>query len=253
MRWRGCLTSSVLVLAGCAVTPGSLPATTAPPTLAPSSPAAAGPGPTVASRPSPAPTSLPGHMNERERSDWYWGSVSDFEMYSFRYDSLSEITTDAHLVVVGRVVDVQLGQVEPFESAAEVPSSMPVVFGVVAIDEVLKGEPEMQVAGQILVARLGRTGMSAADLPRGRVLLFLKNYALWRSEGGYEVSPDAADRFYYTRPNGYQCVLRDIDDTVRIVDGPDGWEAALGPFPSQLDGRPFEEVLDRVKELATGT
>jgi hypothetical protein len=193
-------------------------------------------------------------MTARERSDWFWNSVSHFGVYSLQYDSLAEITADSHLIVVGRVVDLQSGSLEAFEEPPEggPPRTRYTTFGVVAVDDVLKGKAEMQIPGQILVARLAHSGMSPVDLPDGRVILFLKNYASMRAEGGHAVSPDAADKFYYARPNGYQGALRDLNGIVQIVDAPRGWEYAIRPFPLHQDGRPFAEVVDRIRELSAG-
>ena len=253
MWWQRLVAAGALIVSGCAAPGASLVPTVPTESALPS--VAATSASTDAPPPSAAPTSITGHMSPRERSDWFWGGVSDFGMYGFTYDSLAEITKDSHLVVLGRVIDVRLGQVETFESPPEgsgIGSTQNVIFGVIAVDEVLHGQAEMKVPGQVLVARTGRQNMTAADLPDGQVLLFLKNYAQLREEEGVGPSPDADDRFYYSRPNGYQCVLRDINGIVRIVDGPRGWVEALGPFPSQLDGRPFQEILDRVRELAAG-
>lgn len=253
MWWHRLTVAGALIVIGCAAPGASLVQTVPPgsgsPSVAPTS--ASTPAPT----PSAEPTSITGHMSPRERSDWFWEGVSAFGRYGFTYDSLAEITKDSHLVVLGRIVDTQRGQLESFEAPPEesgIGSTHNVIFGVVAVDEVLKGEPEMKVAGQVLVARTGLPDLAAADLPQGQVLLFLKNYAQLREDEGVGPSSDADDRFYYSRANGYQCVLRDINGTTRIVDGPRGWEEALGPFPSQLDGRPFHEVLDRVRALAAG-
>ena len=105
--------------------------------------------------------------------------------------------------------------------------------------------------GTILIASTGWE-LSADELPEGEVVLFLHNYAQLRQQHGVEPSADENDRFYYSRPNGYQCVLRDIGGKVRTVDGPRGWEEAIGPFPSQLDGQPFDDVLERIRTVAAG-
>jgi hypothetical protein len=126
-----------------------------------------------------------------------------------------------------------------------------VTFGIVSIDEVLKGTPEMQIPNAVLVARLGQLQQAAADIPDGEVILFLMHYPRMRAEAGVGASSDPNDRFYYARPNGYQCVLRNLVGVVRIVDGPDGWEDALGPFPAPLDGEPFADIVESIRTLVT--
>ncbi|MGA7306929.1 MAG: hypothetical protein WBW88_18795, partial [Rhodothermales bacterium] len=119
----------------------------------------------------------------------------------------------------------------------EMSKPYPEIFGLVAIDQVLKGSPLEQTPGVIKVAGLGTVGMTADDLPQGEFIIFLMNHALQRAEGGRPESPDPDDQYHYERPNGYQAVLPDIGGKVSVIQGPPGWEDALGPFPSGLDGR----------------
>lgn len=135
-------------------------------------------------------------LTDEELSDSYWNSITHFGAYGFEYRSLAEITHDSHLVVRGRVIDLTQGVLQAFEEGGP-NGDMSVTFGMVAVDEVLKGIPEMRIEGRIEVARLGWAGMSASDLPQHEVVLFLKNYAQMRRDEGVETSEDAADNFYY--------------------------------------------------------
>ena len=195
--------------------------------------------------PTPAPTIAAVDNAEIERSDAFWEQSSDFVPTDYRYDSLAEITADVHLIVRGRVVGTQDGQLQSFDRPG---SFRRTTLGIVAVDEVLKGTPEMQVPGTVLVARLGASKQPADEIPAGEVILFLNHYPTVRSELGVDQSIDPDDRFLYGRPNGYQSVLRNFGGTVRIVEGPDGWEDALGPFPAPLDGEPFADILQAIRQ-----
>jgi len=184
-------------------------------------------------------------MTERERSDRYWESVTDFDVYSLTYGSLPDITRNVHLIVLGTVTSLQDGEIKPFEGKRPRQTR----FGVVRIDEVLRGTPQVKLAGTILVADLGLVTTTDEDLPNDGVILFLMNYAQMRSDAGFAPSSDPDDGYYYARPNGYQGVLRNLDGLVDLVDGPPDWEVHFGPYPAQLDGDPFDAVLDRVRAL----
>lgn len=208
------------------------------------------PAPANTATPTPSPSSLTMGMTERQRSDWYWEGVSSFGIANNVFESLAEITSEAHLIVRGRVTGMQEAEIQAFGGPT---STLHYLFGEVTIDEVLKGTPNSQTPGTVLVARMGVRDASADDLPKGEVILFLHNYAQLRVDGGYPPSSDPDDRYYYSRPNGYQCVLRNIDGRVQIVDGPRGWEDAIGPFPSQLDGDTYDDVVGRVRAMTATT
>ncbi len=195
--------------------------------------------------PLPAPEGAAIDVGDVERSDAFWDQNSDFVRTNYHYESLAEITNEAHLIIRGRVVGTHDGQLQSFGGRAGL---RPMTFGIVAVDEVLKGTPEMQVHGTVLVARLGVSNQPADELPAGEVILFLNHYPKMRAETGSEQSVDPNDRFFYGRPNGYQSVLRNFGGVVRIVDGPEGWVDALGPFPASLDGEPFADVLQTIRQ-----
>ena len=194
--------------------------------------------------PSPSPTAAAIDVGEVELSNAFWEQNSNFAPTAYRYDSLADITTDAHVIIRGRIVGTQDGELQPFGAAG----LRQATFGIVAVDEVLKGTPEMQVPGTVLIARLGVSNQPPQEIPAGEVILFLMHYPKMRTEAGVGQSVDPNDRFFYARPNGYQCVLRNLGGVVRIVDGPEGWEDALGPFPAPLDGEPFSDVLAEIRQ-----
>jgi hypothetical protein len=241
---------------------GGGPATSITPTQTPSDSPGASPTTAnsthvaVATTRTSEPGSTPGpYISEHERSELFWAGVSHFGLYGQTYDSLVELTRAAELVVRGSVTDFRPGVIQPF--GADLPGNLGAplrtVFGIVTIDEVLKGEPVSRTTGTIEVAELGWPDMSVADLPQDEVILFVMNHAQQRVDLGVPPSKDPDDRFHYERPNGYQCVLRNVDGNVEIIEGPRGWKEAFGPFPSQLDGRRFEDVVDRVRQIALGS
>ena len=159
------------------------------------------------------------------------------------------MTADAHLVVRGRVVDYSSGTVQTFEKVEGL-ENLPVLIGIVAIEEVIKGIPVTKAPGTIRVARLVPPNPSGAEFPTGEVVLFLKNYAQWRVDEGVAASTDPEDIFLYDRPNGYQAVLRNVAGVTTLFDGPPGWQEAFGPFPSELEGRMFEQLLNDLRQAA---
>ncbi len=185
-------------------------------------------------------------VGEIELSNAFWEENSDFVRTNYHFASLAEITAGAHLVIRGLVVGTQDGKLQSFDRPG---SFRKTTFGIVAVDEVLNGTPEMQVPGCVLVARLGEAEQPADKIPSGEILLFLNHYPTVRAQLGVDPSIDPDDRFFYGRPNGYQSVLRNLGGVVRIVDGPEGWENALGPFPAPLDGEPFADVLETIRRL----
>lgn len=187
-------------------------------------------------------------LTEAGSPEAYWLSVSDFGMYGYRYSSLAEIVADSHLIVRGRLVGSVDGTIQSFEENP-LHKGLLVTFGVVAIDEVLKGVPASEAIGTILVARLGRAGVPESALPKEDVILFLKNYAQMRLDEGTAASADPRDRYYYARPNGYQGLLRVVDGRVAVIQGPSGWEDSLGPFPSELGSRPIDQLFSGIAEL----
>ena len=200
--------------------------------------------PTQPSRPpSPTATAARIDLGEVALSDAFWERNSEFVPTNYRFESLADIVADVHLIVRGRIVGTRDGELQSFGGSA----MRRVTFGVVAIDEVLKGEPVMQVPGMILVARVGDSNQDIHEIPAGEVILFLAHYPRMRAELGVAQSIDPDDRFLYARPNGYQCVLRNLGGVVRIIDGPGGWEEALGPFPAQLDREPFSDVVGEIR------
>lgn len=186
---------------------------------------------------------------EVAKSDRFWAASTFFGPTNFMYSSLEEMTADAHLVVVGRVVGIDMAGPLPVEDPG-VEQARPMRFAVVAIDEVLKGSPNMKNAGKVLVARLLSTDQTEADLPRERFVIFLKNYQQLRVEFGKGLFNDDSDRFYYGRPNGYQTVLRNINGTVKLVEGSEGEAAPQDEFPGPLAGESFEDVLDAIRQAA---
>ena len=185
--------------------------------------------------------------NEIEISDHFWAVNADFGPTAFTYASLDEMTADADLIVVGRVVGTRMAGPAPVDDpGGEVPR--PVRFGVIAIDEVLKGWPNMLDAGVVLVNRLSAQDETVGGLPPEQFVIFLKNYEQLQAEFGKGLFNDASDRFYYVRPNGYQAVLRNINGVLTVVEGLDGEALAPGAFPALLDGQPFDDVLEAIRQ-----
>jgi hypothetical protein len=223
-----------------------MPVASEPPSVAP-------PEPTPACTPWPDPPD-PGDVGlsdeELEFSDEpsveriYWREVSRFRPAGQSYASLEEIADESHLVVVGHLVGTQLGQVQPFSVPSQIDHPYLSHFGVLEVDSVITGTPKYSGVGTILVKDLGPERSIA--LPSGQFLIFLQNDAELREEYDVRPSCDPADSLHYGRPNGYQAVLLIHDGVLAVIQGPEGWEEALGPFPTELDGRTLEDVAAEI-------
>ena len=185
-------------------------------------------------------------------SDRFWQAHSEFAPTNYHYDSLAQMTSDAHLIVRGRLIGTRAGELQPFDAPDGMDGARRVIFGIVAIDEVLKGSPNTLIPGAVLVARVGASDQRPEDLPRGEIVLFLKNYQQLRLETGSGPSSDSDDRFYYARPNGYQCVLRNLGGDVRIVEPAEDSGEVLQGFPGQLNHESFSDVLDAIRQAVAG-
>jgi hypothetical protein len=161
-----------------------------------------------------------------------------FRPGGYDFGTLEEIAGGSHLIVVGRIVGRASGTSDP-EGFPQ--------FGVIAVDQSLKGVP-MSLDGQtILVKDLVVESISDEELPAGQVILFLKNYAQMRIDEGLPPAEDPNDTYQYFLPNRYQSFVRSVSGIVVIIDGPPGWWAQYGPFPSDFDGRPVDALLAAIE------
>lgn len=192
------------------------------------------------------PTSL-APPSQRELSDRFWGYVTRFVPGGYGYETIRQITEGSHLVVVGRVVGRSSGD-STSNDCRQWAGYAP--YGVVAISEVLKGEPHSMPPGTILVAGLASDSIDDGNLPTGQVVLFLKNYAQMRVDEGVPPVDDPDDAFHYFLPNRYQTILRELDGVIDIIDAPAGWWKQYGPFPSDVEHQPFDVVVERIRRIA---
>ena len=93
--------------------------------------------------------------------------------------------------------------------------------------------------------------MTADQLPTEEFLIFLNNDNQWRLDLGEHPSPDSDAQYQYVPPNPFQTAFRDVDGHIDLIPGPRGWEQAFGPFPSQLDGQKYTDVVNATRQAAT--
>ena len=79
-----------------------------------------------------------GPMTPREASDRFWSAVAHFGLTNYKYESLDEMTADADLIIRGRLIGITRQSIQSFEKNP-LHESLTVPFGIVAIEEVLKG------------------------------------------------------------------------------------------------------------------
>ena len=185
------------------------------------------------------------------RSDAFWDPFTRKGHYAQQYESLEEISDAVHLVVRGQLVDIRTGAFRYFERIVGLDTNdpdedplVPILIGVVRVDEVLKGSPMMREAGFIEVSLdspwNGWEQHLRMNLPNDDNVFFLMNDAQQRSELGFPEDDTETSPFLYWRPNGDQAVLRLLDGQVEVI------EPIVGRYPSALDGVTSEEVRDRV-------
>ena len=181
-------------------------------------------------------------MSEIDRSDLFWSPITRRGAYAQNYDSVGDITKAVHLVVRGRVVDVKVADFLPFEGDVE---QIPILVGIIAVNDVLKGRPQMRVPGTVEVSLDAAwpdwEKTLLANLPADDDLfLLLMNDAQQRTELGYAVKDPENEPYLYWRPNGDQAVLRDIDGRVDVI------EPEADRYPFALDGVAFDAVTNDV-------
>lgn len=208
----------------------------------PSSTDEASPTPEPTTSPEPTPTIGPLSDDPQailERSDTFWDAVTGGD-YANRYHTLREMTNASDLVVVGRFSEIWFGD--------EV-NGFPVSRATVLVDEVLKGTPKTQVPGtfvqQLLPVSGSQEGAVRDTLPSHQHLFFLWFAPSEMERQGEVPREDDPERYDYYMLNGDQAVLRSIGDVTRVL-----MPSNLEVFPGELDGAPFDEVVDQVRAFA---
>jgi hypothetical protein len=127
-----------------------------------------------------------------------------------------------------------------------------VAFASFEIIEVLKGSPVSTTPGRIEV-RLFPPGSEwetiQANVPEDDYLLFLYNEADWRAATGRPSIDPELEAMTYFRPND-QALLREIDGSVSTIKFyRTACEHGLDRFPLTVEGVPFEDLLQEVRDL----
>ena len=188
---------------------------------------------------------------DQERSDTFWDPFVRKGHYAQQYESIEEITDAVHLVVRGQLTEIRLGSFRYFERRLGENSGdpnedplIPILIGVVRVDEVLKGTPMMRTPGFIEVSLDSPWKGWEQDLrpliPKETDVFFLMNDAQQRAEMGFPEDDPKTSPFLYWRPNGDQAVLRLVDGKVVVI------EPIIGRYPSELNGLPSEALLSAV-------
>jgi hypothetical protein len=216
--------------------------------FAPTNPATASPSPTHDALPTTPPT-------ERELSDRFWTQVITYAPMAFEFHTLEEIVAGSDLIVRGRIAGRTtvscLGEASPPPKLPDPCEGGRQRFVIVAVDAVLKNDGR-HASGTVMV-KLGGSGIPDSELPRGDLVLFLKNYGQFYAD---EVAPEPSDSArwqWYFLATSYQGALRNLDGVVDVPEPPEevdeGWWEHYGPFPIDIDGQPFDQVVTRIREL----
>jgi hypothetical protein len=209
-----------------------------PATLAPSATAALTPSAT------PGPT-------ERELSDRFWGRVITYAPMAFGFHTLEEIVAGSDLIVRGRIAGRTTAscpaEPSPAPARPDICEGGLHSFAIVAVDAVLKSDSRHASGTVLLKLELRHT--TEADTPRGELVLFLKNDGQFYADLGYPTPSDSPRWQWYFLANSYQGALRNLDGVVDVPVAPERWWDDYGPFPSDVDRQPFDQVVARIADL----
>jgi hypothetical protein len=202
----------------------------------------------------PAPISGASPNAEQQLvSDRFWAYATDYDNYGSVWESIDAMTNDVDLVVRGELIAVKTGERSQYSAEFRKFPPIPTTFGVVRVLEVLKGDAISHEPGTVEVVGLGWPDMTSKDMPSEEFLLFLNNDSAWRARLKEDPNPDGDDQYHYVRPNGYQAAFRNLGGVISLVEGPPGWQNAFGPFPSQLDGTPYAQAVEMVRQAVAGS
>lgn len=189
------------------------------------------------------------------RSAKFWELLTRKGHYAQDYDSVEEITDAVHLVVRGRITEIRTSTFRYFErrvgETSDDPNEdplIPILVGIVRVDEVLKGTPNMRDPGLIEVSLdvpwPEWEDVLLPNLPAEDDVFFLMNDAQQRAELGFPEDDPKTSPFLYWRPNGDQAVLRLTAGRVDVI------EPIPGRYPSDLNGATYWHVARAVEATA---
>ncbi len=169
---------------------------------------------------------------------WEWLIPMQCPFPRWDWNTLKGMATDAEVIVRGRAIAIKGRFDRKYNQSTAV-----ITF---EITELLKGHPMSRVDGTVDLLSYEGDGDSwslKSNLPGGEHLLFLMNV------GGVEGADATEDeRYSYFLPS-YQTVLRELDGRLSLFDVQD---QGPGIFLNALDGRPFEDVVDEIRDIVSG-
>jgi hypothetical protein len=238
----GTTTSAVIVLLLAACT-SQLSPTPPPPAPSPTEP----PSTVPAASPTAESTTPP---TERELSDRFWGSVIDYDRRPSDFHTLEDVVAGSDLIVSGRIdgsTRVQCAaEPSPLPGEASICGGGTTSLLTVAVDRVLKADSRFLAATVTVVLPFSAPD---AELPRGELVLFLRNYGQVYVDAGVPQPSDSLRWRWYFLTSHYQGAVRNLDGLVDVPDAPEGWWEQAGPFPNDFDGKPFEQLTARIVEI----
>jgi hypothetical protein len=168
----------------------------------------------------------------------------------FDFDSLEEAVAASDLIVRGRITDISVAEMWRFSKDEP---GVPHVYLTVEVAETLKGTPLSRTNGYVEVQF--EVGEGALDVVRSRPqpqhehVFFLMYEPAYRESIGKPPRETEVAPFAYFMPNRFQGAIRDIEGTARIIDPIEVALAnELGHFPLPLDGQPYEDVLEQIRQ-----
>ena len=250
------LAASVIACSAGAV-PTVTPSATARATLPSASPAMPS-VPTATAGPSPSPSStvdlLPPTNDPLSQSDRFWATWTEPILGHLTFDatSLAEATEQADLIIRGPLSELYVGETWVTDN-----TPYPLDYVKVQVTEVLKGEPHSRTPGFVEV-QMGTVEQDELDETRAKMpthdhLWFLMYEPNWAARGGSPMASAEIAPYAYFASNEYQGVFRDIGGAIRLVQ-PQELARILGPdhFPLALQNTDFEDLVQNVRELASG-
>jgi hypothetical protein len=196
------------------------------------------PDPTASATATPASSAaVPADIVAGKRaSDDFWRPL-EFGCFFGFFDiprSLREVYDEADIVLTGRMVDLRARSLMGGDTVA--------IYAVISPTEVIRGGPALRNGTtETLPVLIGWKTMSVFEQLRSRIP---DHDHLWFIYGG-------TAGHYGTVNDSRVAVLREINGTVRVIE-PRSITERYGSdhYPVTLEGTSFEELLDRVREIA---
>ena len=191
-------------------------------------------------------------VDPRERSDLFWDPLTHDGDFAYQFGSLSDIVRASDLIAVAKVADARQGPSNIIhEDQPDAAMTLRFVTARFAIDDLIKGDPEMRQPGQVEVTMFipsrEDVGQVLENVPEEPHLMFLLNEAADRARNGLPPTPGDPYRYWYLPINPLQGVIREFDGRAERLPDTSGDHSGL--FDG-IEGTDFDALVAQVRSIA---